>query len=661
LLHYLKINFQLNKLLTQNSDIMKKILLSFLAIIIAVSVSAQVVKHVAHYNGATAKFIHFAKSEMPLNQTPIVKSFQKNHSAAKTNNVITDIPLGVAANAFGFYGNGRTYLWADDNIGSVTFSHRADVAPGSGFLQYDLSTDIGATFTNNVGPVYSPDGTTSFNARYPQGAIYNPFGNTDANNAYFTYMAPTLEGSNGGWGGIAYGVHKLDNTTAATQDVWADDGTYWYSVPTAFHVCQTGEAWYADWNDSLDANTYPYTNNFEFLLAKGLWNSGTSKFDYTRFTITVPMSTDPTSPLSKYCADQKIAFAPDGQTGYIAFIGHDDYTFMPDSVYYPILYKTTDGGTTWSTTPMHVDLSNIPDLQAALFPDSGWLYSSGFELDLAVDGDGNPYMAMNVGVAAGGWSIATAPGYIVTAAVYSTDGGTTWDARVLDYNETFRGTFAAGTADEIISDPRPQIATDMAGTVMFVTWLDTDTLTFGTADGNYYPDLHLRGFYVSNHIVFPDLSQSSNVTAGSAADGAAYMGSASYYVFDHGAGSFEVPMAYQQMDPTNSATAVTYHYIKGATIVNVKESETALVSVSQNYPNPVNGTSLIIVNLTKAAELSLSISNLLGQKVYETSKGNVDAGLYNFSIDGSTLNAGVYIYTVKAGDDFQVTKKMIVE
>jgi hypothetical protein len=644
---------------------MKKILLFTLAIGFAVSVSAQVTKQLAHYNGTTVKFAPVSKSEIPANQPPIIKSFQKNHSNAKTSNVITDITLGTSANALGFAYTGRTYLWADDNIGAVTFSHRADVAPGSGFLQYDLSIDNGATWTTNLGPVYTPDGTTTYNARYPQGAIYNPSGNTVAGDAYFTYMAPTLEGSNMSWGGMAYGAHKLDGTSAATQNTLSTAAGYYYAIPNAFHVCQTGEAWYADWNDSLDATGYAYSHNDEFLLQKGIWNTGTLQYDYTPSTVTIPMTGSPAQPLQKYAADQRIAFAPDGQTGYIAIIGHNDYTFMPDSVYYPILYKTTDGGANW-TGPINVDLTNIMTLHDALYPgnDTMFLISTGFELDLAVDGLGNPYMAMNACVAVGNWSVpSVAANYHVMAAVYSTDGGTTWDARVIDNLQTFRGTFGAGTTTEISSDNRPQIATNMDGTAMFVTWLDTDTLTFGSADGNYYPDLHARGFWTADHVVQPALTTSSNVTAGSAADGAAYMGSASYYVFDLGAGTFEVPMAYQQMDPTNLTTAVVYHYIKGATIylppVGIAENSSN-TSVSQNYPNPFSGTSVVTVNLNKSADLSMSITNLVGQKVYETSKGTVNAGTYNLTIDGSKLTSGLYYYTVKAGD-YTVTNKLVVE
>jgi hypothetical protein len=83
-------------------------------------------------------------------------------------------------------------------------------------------------------------------------------------------------------------------------------------------------------------------------------------------------------------------------------------------------------------------------------------------------------------------------------------------------------------------------------------------------------------------------------------------------------------------------------------------------SVSQNFPNPFNSTSTISVCLKKAANLSLEITNLMGQVIYSENAGNCPFGTHQFTIDGSNLNAGVYFYTVNAGDQ-KVTKKMIVE
>lgn len=82
-------------------------------------------------------------------------------------------------------------------------------------------------------------------------------------------------------------------------------------------------------------------------------------------------------------------------------------------------------------------------------------------------------------------------------------------------------------------------------------------------------------------------------------------------------------------------------------------------SVSQNYPNPFNGTSTVTVNLEKKAKLSLEVTNLMGQQVQLLERGQVNPGTYYFQIDGTSLPAGIYFYTVNANSS-KVTKKMIV-
>lgn len=82
--------------------------------------------------------------------------------------------------------------------------------------------------------------------------------------------------------------------------------------------------------------------------------------------------------------------------------------------------------------------------------------------------------------------------------------------------------------------------------------------------------------------------------------------------------------------------------------------------LSQNFPNPFSKVSTINFRLEKAAELSLVVSNITGQKVMEIHKGHVPAQTHTFTIDAANLKTGIYFYTVTAGDS-QFTRKMIVE
>ena len=82
--------------------------------------------------------------------------------------------------------------------------------------------------------------------------------------------------------------------------------------------------------------------------------------------------------------------------------------------------------------------------------------------------------------------------------------------------------------------------------------------------------------------------------------------------------------------------------------------------VAQNSPNPFSGSTTISVNVKKAADLSLEVTNMMGQVVYTYDAGHVGAGVTKINVDGSELSKGVYFYTVKAGKQ-AITNKMIVE
>ncbi|MBC8377249.1 MAG: carboxypeptidase regulatory-like domain-containing protein [FCB group bacterium] len=126
----------------------------------------------------------------------------------------------------------------------------------------------------------------------------------------------------------------------------------------------------------------------------------------------------------------------------------------------------------------------------------------------------------------------------------------------------------------------------------------------------------------------------------------------------------------------------TYYYAVSAVDANGNMSETtnvvttSIVSVddlemiptayglSQNYPNPFNPTTSIEFALPEAAEVSLEIYNLLGQKVRTLVTGYVPAGYINTSWDGldqngKEISSGTYIYRLQTADQ-TFSKKMVL-
>lgn len=81
--------------------------------------------------------------------------------------------------------------------------------------------------------------------------------------------------------------------------------------------------------------------------------------------------------------------------------------------------------------------------------------------------------------------------------------------------------------------------------------------------------------------------------------------------------------------------------------------------VSQNLPNPVTSFTNVYVNLERAENFIIKISNLVGTEVY---RENIigKKGLNNVSIDASRLTQGIYFYSVSNGAQ-SITKRMVVE
>lgn len=91
-----------------------------------------------------------------------------------------------------------------------------------------------------------------------------------------------------------------------------------------------------------------------------------------------------------------------------------------------------------------------------------------------------------------------------------------------------------------------------------------------------------------------------------------------------------------------------------------KQGDIPLVyALEQNYPNPFNPTTTIRFTLAKTSNVTLTVFNILGQKIATLLDGRMNAGAQAVQFDASRLSSGVYIYRLEAGD-FRSTKKMML-
>jgi len=85
----------------------------------------------------------------------------------------------------------------------------------------------------------------------------------------------------------------------------------------------------------------------------------------------------------------------------------------------------------------------------------------------------------------------------------------------------------------------------------------------------------------------------------------------------------------------------------------------------QNYPNPFNPETTIQYQLSQAAEVTLKIFNLLGQEVRTLVNQRQPAGAHAVAWDGKDnfgrqAATGVYIFQLKAGESFKMSKRMML-
>lgn len=121
-------------------------------------------------------------------------------------------------------------------------------------------------------------------------------------------------------------------------------------------------------------------------------------------------------------------------------------------------------------------------------------------------------------------------------------------------------------------------------------------------------------------------------------------------------------------EPTDLALADTlWRYWQAWGFTGVRELAHAVpvsYSLSQNYPNPFNPSTSIIVELPRRSDVTLSVYNIIGERVATLMQGEFNAGRYEVTWHGKDdwglqVATGVYLYRMDAGNT-SITKKMIL-
>lgn len=95
--------------------------------------------------------------------------------------------------------------------------------------------------------------------------------------------------------------------------------------------------------------------------------------------------------------------------------------------------------------------------------------------------------------------------------------------------------------------------------------------------------------------------------------------------------------------------------VVGVTPVNAND-----IFITQAYPNPTTGMAYFNVSTKSNADLSITVTDLLGKVVYSELRANVPAGVSSVSINTANWSSGLYTYNVISGDQ-KVTRKIVVQ
>jgi hypothetical protein len=597
------------------------------------------------------------------NSTVSVPKSHVQHANAKTS-AVSPVQMGTASNVFTVLRQEQNQVVTVPHLDMVAFIHRNNggvFGGSSGELRYDLSTDGGATFTNDLGSL-TPLNTNA--SRYPNMSVYAPSTVTNPNDAKLIIAAPTLN-SAPAWDGHISGVVTAGQNSGTENYTFVGQGTYLQGG-----LCESsgGKFWHIE---SEGVSNLPGPN---FKLYSGVFdpmgNGGAGDINFTLASTISPnweLSYDQT----EYYVGPNIAFSPDGQTGWIGFLG--DLVGGSDTTLLPCFMKSTDGGATWGN-PVEVDLNVIPWIADSLQtlwtdslgnPASNGRATTGFDYDITVDGNGNPHIGVVIGTTAEGYAISSGLAKFL-ADVTSEDGGATWTVKYISPVLCFR-TPAFGTSTTVTMDNSVQVARDEAGCNIFFAWADSDTTTangigFGQSS-NDAPNLRIAGLNIANGWqTYPKLVTDGDLDW----EGLALFPTMAPVVLTDPAGSWKLPIVLSSMQGTDPINPASFYYFGNdariasdkwcaadsmnlsydffsapnfaspcthfvpfcGAVVGTTDPGANGVVLDNAYPNPTNGLTVIGTSLPAATDVVLSLHNNLGQQVMMIANGSFAAGKY---------------------------------
>ena len=121
------------------------------------------------------------------------------------------------------------------------------------------------------------------------------------------------------------------------------------------------------------------------------------------------------------------------------------------------------------------------------------------------------------------------------------------------------------------------------------------------------------------------------------------------------------PAAAVQKSKTTGARFAVTVTPNVASIDTEGEDKASVFALEQNYPNPFNPSTVINYSVANSGKVSLSVHNLLGQKVAQLVNGTKAAGNYNVTWNATAATSGMYYYRLETGGQALIRKMMLIK
>jgi len=114
------------------------------------------------------------------------------------------------------------------------------------------------------------------------------------------------------------------------------------------------------------------------------------------------------------------------------------------------------------------------------------------------------------------------------------------------------------------------------------------------------------------------------------------------------------------LDPATPFEGYDLYFTLTANITGIDQvTANGGLNLNANYPNPCSRTTSISYTLSENVPVSLFVYDITGQKLLSVESGQQSSGVHSIELDVTKFSAGVYLYTLVAGEN-SLTKRMVV-